>query len=46
MMKAVKQSFWSSLLVLGYGTEELIAHPHFRIKGILFSEKNIVILCI
>lgn len=40
MMKAVKQSFSSSLLLLGYDTEELIVHPHFRIKGILFSGKK------
>lgn len=29
MMEAVKQSFSSSLLLLGYGTEESIAHLHF-----------------
>lgn len=40
MMRAVEQSFSSSLLLLGYDREELMAKVHFRIKGILFSEKN------
>lgn len=40
MMKAVKQSFSSSLLLLGYGTGESIANPHFRRKGMLFSEEK------
>lgn len=40
MMKAVKQIFCSSLLLLGYGTEELIAHPCFKIKAGFFSGKE------
>lgn len=36
-MQAVKQIFSSSLLLLGYGTKELITHLHFKIKGGFFA---------
>lgn len=40
MVKTVKQVCSSSLLLLDYGTEELIAYTLFKIKGAFFFRKK------